>query len=349
MTDIAFPEPQKNFNGGFFEIVSMASYLPPTQKSTAGLLADNGLTLKDTIIIRSTGVAQRHIADTADADSDVLAKAARACLSMADTSVNDLSRIFVNKLLGDRILPPTSAMMQRKLNALTAVQCMDIDGGANAFLQSLLMACRCLDAGDDTILIASGGVHQRLMNAQDSRTGYLFGDAGTALLLRRSDTKHLLAQYEFSNHSLGHLHHAVDFYHFIDSYLRGGALNLFEMENIREADAYYQQAAKHTMNTLLDSAKCVKDDIDMFFVTQMNLPLWQSIVMHLNLPGDKLISVLPHTGNTFSANIPLQLIEWQNEMQHRSPSQGLTALSGKKIMIISLGEGFLGGGCIYQF
>ncbi|MBN2719372.1 MAG: ketoacyl-ACP synthase III [Deltaproteobacteria bacterium] len=339
---VEFPVPPvaNHANNGYFEIVSLASYLPSTQKSTAQLIDETGLQLKDKIVIRATGVETRHIAKSAQADSDVLCIAAQKCLDEAKVSVNALSKIFVNKLLGDRILPPTSALLQRKLNSGIAVQCLDVDGGANGFLQAFLMAGRCLDGGDDTVLIASGGIHQQLMNSRDSRTAFLFGDAATALLLRASETRHLLAQYEFSNHSLQDFHHAVDFYHFVANYLNGGALELFDMGNLKEAESFYQHAAKHIMTVLLESAQCVADDIDIFCVSQMTLPIWQSIVSYLHLPDEKLISVLPHTGNTLAANIPLQLAAWQ----HR-----LGDLSHKKVMLISLGEGFLGGGCIYQF
>ena len=344
-SEISFPPAENCRFGGHFEIAAMARYLPDNVKTTAKLIDENGIKLKDTIVTRATGVQRRHIADPSHSDSDILAVAARECLKQGQTSVDTLSRIFVNKLLGDRILPPTSAMMQRKLNANVALQCMDIDGGSGGFLQALLMANRCLEGGDDAILIASGGVHQKLMNPQDSRTAYLFGDAATALLLKRSEKKHLLAHYEFSNHTLAALHHGVDFYHFAIKYLHGGDLDLFEMGNLKDAESYYQHATQHTMDTLLAGANCTADDIDMFFVSQMSLPLWQTVVTHLHLPEEKLVSVLPHTGNTLSANIPLQLIEWQI----RQSESGVTDLTGKRIMMIALGEGFLGGGCIYQF
>ena len=344
VSNYTFPPPGGNTGSGYYKIVSMAKYLPDTQKSTAELLAQNSLHLKDNIVMRATGVATRHLAAPFQSDSDMLAMAAEACLRHADTSVNDLSRIFVNKLLGDRILPPTSALMQQKLNAKVAIQCMDIDGGSNGFLQALLMAGRNLDAGDTAVLIASGGVHQKLMDQMDSRTAYLFGDASTAVLLRASDQKHVLAQYEFSNYALGNLHHAVDFYHFIGEYLNGGKLALFEMKNLKESEPFFKQAAQHTMNTLLETAQCNAEDIDMFFVNQMTLPLWRSVVTHLNIPEEKLLSLLPSTGNTLSASLPLQLVEWHEQQIHLTGT-----LTGKTVMMISLGEGCLGGGCIYRF
>jgi 3-oxoacyl-[acyl-carrier-protein] synthase III len=339
-TDFQFPPASSNPSGGYFRIASIAQHLPSTQKTTAQLLEENGLTLRDKVIIRATGVESRHIADENQCDSDFLCAAADSCLTSAKVGVDGLSRIFVNKLLGDRILPPTSALVQRKLNAHTAVQCMDIDGGTNGFLQAFLMAGRCLDTGDHAVLIASGGVHQKLMNQRDSRTAYLFGDGACAMLLQASEKKHLLAHYEFSNPSLSHLHHAVDFYDFVPGYLKGEGLSLFSMGNLNSELSFYLKAARHTMDVLLESARCHKDDIDMFFINQINLPLWQSIVEHLDIPENKRLSLLPRLGNTLSAGIPLQMCQWQNQQSD---------LKNKKIMLLSLGEGLLGGGCIYDY
>jgi 3-oxoacyl-[acyl-carrier-protein] synthase III len=339
-TDFQFPPATLNPTGGYFRIAAIAQHLPATRKTTAQLLEENGLSLKDKVIIRATGVESRHVAQDNQCDSDILCSAAEACLTSAGCGVDGLSRIFVNKLLGDRILPPTSALLQRKLQANTAVQCMDIDGGTNGFLQAFLMAGRCLDTGDSSVLIASGGVHQRIMNQRDSRTAYLFGDGACALLLEASEKRHLLAHYEFSNPSLGHLHHAVDFYEFVPGYLQGGELSLFKMGNLNADSSFYLKAARHTMDVLLESAECRKDDIDMFFVNQMNLPLWQCIVEHLDIPQNKRLSLLPRLGNTMSASIPLQMCQWQHQQSD---------LKNKKVMLLSLGEGLLGGGCIYDY
>ncbi|MBN2528536.1 MAG: hypothetical protein JXR76_19260 [Deltaproteobacteria bacterium] len=339
-SNFVYPPPSTHLDSGYFEIVATAAHLPMTQKTTAQLISENGLSLVDKIITQSTGVKSRHIADKNHTDSDVLSFAARKCIEKAGANVNALSKIMVNKLLGDRILPPTSTMMQRKLNIQMAVQTMDIDGGSNGFLQALLTAAHCLDAGDETILIVSGGVHQRLMNPNDSRTAFLYGDASAAVLLRASERRHMLAHYEFSNSQLSQLHHGVDFYHFVPGFLNERKLDLFAVGNLRNAEAFYKEAACHTMHVLLNNAQCRADEVDMFFINQMNLPLWSSIVQHLEIPKEKVISILPTTGNTLAASIPLQMATWQAREKN---------IDGKKILIISLGEGCLGGGCLYQF
>ena len=62
-------------------------------------------------------------------DSDLLAAAAVQCLDQAGITVDQLSKILVTKFIGDRILPMTASLVQRKLGSRVAMHAVDIEGG----------------------------------------------------------------------------------------------------------------------------------------------------------------------------------------------------------------------------
>lgn len=325
-------------------ILSYASFVPPRQATNQELIERHGLKVMAPIVKRTLGVESRHVADPGMSDSDMLAVAAKECLARAGIGVDDLSKLVVNKFLGDRLLPPTASILQRKLGASVAFPCMDIDGGSNGFLQALEMAAKCVNAGDDHVLIASGGVCHDLVDHTDPRTAFLFGDGAAAILIGPSDDRHVLASYGFSNHAFIELQAGVRFMDLVsipfdapDAELR--ARNLYSMGNWKDAQEFILQAARTTVDRILRTAGIAFADVDRFLVSESVGPLRDAIVSHLGIPADKTLSLFATHANTMSASLPL--LHCAAESRHPSPPGSLT-------LFLSFGEGISGGGLLYK-
>jgi len=117
--------------------------------------------------VKTIGVERRHIAEKDEDDSDILAKSARGCLEKYGILPDDLSRIIVNKFVGDNFLPMTASRLQGKIGSKTAVHAFDIDGGISSFLYSMDAASRFINSGDEYILISSGGVISKFVSKAD--------------------------------------------------------------------------------------------------------------------------------------------------------------------------------------
>jgi 3-oxoacyl-[acyl-carrier-protein] synthase-3 len=322
----------------------MASVLPQNQISNEQISLKQNNPLPETIICRMIGVENRHVAPSDISDTELLAIAAEECLLNAGVRIEQVSKIIVNKFLGDRILPPTASILQKKLGCKKAIQCIDIDGGMNSFIQSFLMAAKCIQSGDENILIVSGGICNKLISQEDPRVSYLFGDGATAVLLGRSENAHILSYYEFSNYDYAHIFEAMNFFKVSqtnpESLTCDPALHdLYTMKNWKDAQEFIMEAALHTLKCLLESARCSFDQIDHFLVTEINRPLWEKILNYLNIPIVKTTSLLKCQGNTLTANFPMLLVDCEKK-QILQP--------GQKILMLSIGEGICGGGCIYQ-
>jgi 3-oxoacyl-[acyl-carrier-protein] synthase III len=340
----AFPPPKPWTARQHCQILSYAEFCPPRTVSNQEIIAGYGHTIPAALVRRTVGVESRRVAEPDQADSDLLALAARSCLESANLPVDGLSRIFCNKFVGDRILPPTASIVQRKLGASVAFPCMDIDGGSNSFLQAFEMAAKCIAIGDGPILLASGGIAHGVVSKTDPRTAFLYGDGAAAILLAPSQERHILSSYFFSNPEYIDLHRTRPFVEFasIDREAPGAAeqlRNQLQSGNWKDSLEFLLLAASTTVRNLLQEAGMDFDSVDRFLVSESNGPLWEAIVNHLGIPPSKTLSLLAQRGNTMSANLPMQLCAAQ--LQNPLPS-------GATTLFLSFGEGISGGGILYR-
>jgi 3-oxoacyl-[acyl-carrier-protein] synthase-3 len=193
-----FPEYKKRNIKNYCKIIATASYFPEKEVSNQEIIDANQIPVTDVVIRKTLGVEKRRVADEGVADSDLLVRAAERCLAKANISPEQLSKLLVTKFLGDRILPMTASMVQRKLNSRVAFHAVDIEGGINSFLHASDLATRYISTTKDNeqyILILSGGIHVAPISKTDPRLAFLFGDGAAAILLAVADAPHFLASY----------------------------------------------------------------------------------------------------------------------------------------------------------
>jgi 3-oxoacyl-[acyl-carrier-protein] synthase-3 len=337
-----FPKLKKKNINRYCEIRSVASFVPETILSTDDIIKNYGLTFKSPAIIKSVGVDKRHVADEVFEDSDLLCLAAQKCLNQCDFRPDCLSRIFVNKYIGDNILPMTASKLKLKMGNKKAIQAFDIDGGISSFLIGFDLISKYINTGDEHILLASGGIINRMVSKTDPRVAFLFGDAATAVLFSHSDEKHILASYFYSNYEFYELANALSPLTIVDMGLdfeRSLLFDTYRMDNWKKAEEFYRQASIAVSNSLLEESGLLLKDIDMILVTENNKRIWEITLETLGFSEAKSISLIKDYGNTMSAMLPLQL--------DIGFSQGKIK-KGMKIMMISHGEGISGGGIIYK-
>ncbi len=341
-TDFYFPKNKKKYFTKSCKIVSTASYFPDTIVTNTEIISKYQLPFNNNVIFKSIGVAKRHLADDSQDDSDLLYEAVHQCLENYQLKPEKLTRIIVNKYLGDNLLPMTASRLQGKLGSSVANHALDLDGGFSSFLIALDLASRYIATGDEYILIASGGVHNRLVSKTDPRIAFLFGDASAALLLSSAVEPHILASYFFSNHQFYNLA-TVNGIEYIKNIPWDGNNAMFfdtyRFDNWKLAKDFYQSATREISQNLLEESGLSLQNIDLVLATENNAPIRALVLETLGVDESKSISLLQNYGNTMSAMLPLLL------------DYGLKngrIQSGMNIMLISFGEGISGGGMIYK-
>ncbi|MFW6022146.1 MAG: 3-oxoacyl-ACP synthase III family protein [Halanaerobiaceae bacterium] len=344
-SNLKFPVMKKKHVVRNCEILSTASFFPDRSLSNQDIINKYDLPFKSNVIEKAIGVKSRFVAEGNMVDSDLLSLSAKKCLKKISLSPNKLSRIIVNKFLGDNILPMTASRLQKKLGCTTAVHSYDIDGGISSFLYSLDTALNYINTGDEFILISSGGINYRVMDKKDPRLVFLFGDGSASIIVGFSEKQHILASYFYTN------------YYYLDIAISEGLLSLvskivdsnsdsipntydtYRMDNWKKAEEFYRQAVKVTAENILTESHLTMENIDLVLVTENNCRIRELTLETLGVNEEKSISMLKDHGNTMSAMLPMLIDKGYRTGEIQK---------GMNIMIISLGEGISGGGLIYK-
>lgn len=344
-----FPKNKKLLLNKNAEVVSTASYFPENKVSNEEIINKYKLNVTDRIITKTIGVKYRRQVTKGVTDSDLLLNAAQICLEKANIKVDQLSKILVTKFLGDRILPMTASIIQKKLGSNVAFHAIDIDGGANAFLDALNLSIKYISTTEDDeqyILILSGGINSVITSKNDLRTAFLFGDGAGAVLIKSSLENHFLASYEFSNWQYYDWAGSRDLkfeneisaalfedknYHLL--------YDLYMMNNWNIIKDFYIKSLEHTKNMLLEQSHLKFDQIDLFLFNEINVKLYDLLLNELKIPLYKSFKINENYGNIMSAMLPIKL---DMALSRRDIKMGT------KIMLLSFGEGVSGGGVIYQ-
>ena len=324
------------------KVAATASVVPAHRATNAEIIERHHHRVNERAIEKLVGVRERRVAPHGVADSDLLADAAALCLEKAGLEPEQLSKLIVTRFLGDRLLPPTAALVQKKMNVTTAIQAFDITGGVHSFMEAMETAARSVDSADGPVLVVSGGVINRLVSRTDPRLAFLFGDGAAAVLLTPSDTPRMLASYGFSNRRFINDVTAFRLRTLLSEATYESAdyaplFDLYEMGDWHTQLDFITQAMQVTLQNLLRDAGKSAGDIDLFLITENHDRLCRAVLQRLGIPMDKTLSLLPTLGNTMSAMLPMLL---DHAIETRKVGPGAT------VVLLSVGEGLKGGGLL---
>lgn len=327
-------------------ILATGSVLPETVVTNDEIVARHGHGVTAAAVKKIYGVEARRVAAQGVADSDLLAEAARRCLARAGVAPERLSKLVVTKFLGDRLLPMTASLTQRKLGTTVAFQAFDVDGGTNAFLQAVEAGVAAIASGDELVLVTSGGVVNRLVSRTDPRLAFLYGDGAGAVLLGlasdaaggpsieaicvRTDPRasDFARGFELRKFAAQDLHGTKEY---------GVLFDLYRAGDWRELQPLVLETVEQVATEALARAGAGLADIDLVLVTENHGRLWSAILDHLRVPREKTLSLLAECGNTMSAMLPLLL--------DRAVSEGRVG-GGGRVLLLSIGEGLSCGALV---
>jgi 3-oxoacyl-[acyl-carrier-protein] synthase-3 len=335
-------------------ILATGAALPEAAVTTEELVARHGHAVSAAAVRKVFGVESRRVAGPGVADSDLLAEAARRCLARAGLAPERLGKLIVTKFLGDRLLPMTASLTQRKLGTGMAFQAFDVDGGTNAFLQALEVAANAVAAGDEWVLVASGGVVNRLVTRSDPRHAFLYGDGAGAVLVgpapegagagapagRRGPCIEASAVFtdprafdfargfEMRKLAARDLHTTREY---------GALFDLYRSGDWKELRPLVLEAAGRVTAEVLSRAGVGLEAVDLVLVTENHGRLRSAVLEHLGVPPERTLSLLAECGNTMSAMLPLLL--------DRALTTGRLRPGGR-VLLVSVGEGLSCGAMV---
>ncbi len=293
------------------KILGSGHFLPEQTLTNADI--EKLVETSDQWITERTGIKLRHVAATGEGSSDLALRAARQALEAANLTPKDIDAIFFATATPDTNLPNSACQLQSKLGAGNCVA-WDLNAACSGFLYVLSVARHYIGAGTfKRILVVGAETLTRFVNYKDRETCILFGDGAGAWILGQTpegETSDFMSEFLSSDGTLGDLLHTP-----------GGGFKQTVNQEIIDSGSHFVQmkgreifkSAVRTMGRCAEEVMKVEnispDDVKWVIPHQANTRIIEAVSRHLDIPIEKFILNLEHTGNTSSASVPIAFNE----------------------------------------
>jgi 3-oxoacyl-[acyl-carrier-protein] synthase-3 len=223
------------------------------------------------------------------------AGAGRAALRQAGVDPAEVGLLILCTTTPDQAIPGNSAAVAAELGIGGGA--MDLNAACAGFTYGLVTAKGLVASGLDKVLLIGAETLTRETNWADRTNAFLFGDGAGAVLVEATAGDDSLLGWD-----LGVDGTLVDILY---ADLGGPGMVMKGQEVFRRAVRATVESATRSM----ERAKVTIDDIALFVPHQANHRIMVAVAERLNLPQDRVASVIERTGNTSSASIPLALVD----------------------------------------
>ncbi|MFJ4038918.1 3-oxoacyl-ACP synthase III family protein [Microbacterium sp. NPDC090007] len=262
------------------------------------------------------GNQTRHRIPDGMSQLDMLAAAAENALRRAGLRADDIDCVIAACAAGVQPIPCTAALVMERVAPHAGAAAFDVNSTCTSFITAVDIASRYLAAGDyERVLIVSGDVGSRFLDAGHRESFELFSDAAAAIVLTRAtaeegadDTPGVLGSLQRTWPEHAH-----------DTELRGG-LSLHPAQSYADGDPADYVFSMDGRRALLGMLAVLPDFFARFF-DQAGLGLGEIdlVVPHqasralglamrrIGIPKDAYIDRVEEFGNMVSSSVPFML------------------------------------------
>jgi 3-oxoacyl-[acyl-carrier-protein] synthase-3 len=292
-------------------MIGTGSYLPG--RTVGNEEVSRPLRLDAEAIERRTGIRARHRAAEEEASSDLAAHAARRACEAAGVDPASVDAILVSTTSPDMAFPSTACLVQQRLGAPRAAA-FDVAASCSGFLYGLSMADAFIRSGQyRRCLVVATEVKSRFLDPADEATAILFGDGAGAAVVTAEDSSGPAAPG-----LLGVRLHADGSRYGMIGMPAGGSRKPASPETVRAGEhairlqgiPLFRVAVRRLAEAVRDTLKEFGvgiSDIGRVVFHQANGRLLAAVLERLEMPPDKMYSVLERFGNASSASLPIAL------------------------------------------
>jgi 3-oxoacyl-[acyl-carrier-protein] synthase-3 len=245
----------------------------------------------DEWIVERTGIRERRIGGTT---AGLATEAAQRAIETAGVDPSTIDLLILATTTPDQTVPATASSVQHALGLSCGA--MDLNAACSGFTYALSVAAGMAGIGAERILIVGAETLSRITDWEDRETCILFADGAGSLLVDHVDGPGALLGWDLgSDGSLVHLLYCDV----------GGFVQMAGKEVFRQAVRVMVDSSTRS----LAQAGLSAADVDLVVPHQANTRIIESACSKLGIPMEKTSIVLPWTGNTSSASIPLALVD----------------------------------------
>lgn len=290
-------------------------------------------------VIASTGIERKRVVINGTTTSDLCLKAAEKLLDDLGWARSEVDCLVFVSSSRDFITPPTSCILQSRLNLKEECYTLDIPCGCPGWLFGLSVIASLLNMGEmKKGLLLVGDTSTTLNSPKDKGTRPLFGDAGTATALEFSAGSEVM-QFQFAADGSSY-----------DAIITrdGGSRHPFSADSLKEVEyekgvvrrsmdceikgmdvfAFSISKAPLSVKELIDHFKINAKNIDYLFLHQANKYMLEKIRKKLDFPPEKVPYSLKDFGNTSCASIPLTMVSQCREVLQSTRKRNIASAFG---------------------
>jgi 3-oxoacyl-[acyl-carrier-protein] synthase-3 len=291
-------------------ILSTGSYAPaltlPNSYFDKLLGEDVSTWLETNLTIR-----ERRWCNEDESTADLCVEAGKRALHNAGLEASALDLIIVGTDTPEHISPSTASAVHYRLKAIKG-GAFDLNAACSSFVAGLEVASRYIRSGSDysTILVIGGYAMSKYLNKKDKKTVSLFADGAGAAVL---------TAVEGGNRGfMGAQHLTEGQYHEWMEIYSGGTHYPISPQALAHGDHYMQFTKRFPENknvetwTKMIRSLCLQlairpNDIDHYFMTQININSIHETMDTLNLDRRKAYTIMDRFGYTGAACIPMAI------------------------------------------
>jgi 3-oxoacyl-[acyl-carrier-protein] synthase-3 len=314
----------------YSRIAGTGSYLPKKILTNAEL--EKMVDTTDEWIVQRVGIRRRHIiADSGDTTYSMAEGAARAAITEAKITPNEIDLILVGTASSDRLFPSVACEIQKRLGITNECAAFDVNAGCSGFIYVMNIADQYIRTGAaKNVLIVGADTLSAVTDWTDRSSCILFGDGAGAAVLQSSEKPGILATHIHADGQYADLLFAES------ALFSGQSKNFIQMQG----NAVFKVAVNKLgdiVDQTLAKAGIDKTEIDWLIPHQANMRIIQAMAKKLDMPMEKVIVTIEDQGNTSAASIPLALdFAIKNNQIKR----------GEKLLLEAFGAGFAWGSAL---
>lgn len=268
--------------------------------------------------IDSIGIREKRYVDEDVTASDLCLKAAERLLEDNNIERDSIDMLLFLSQLPDYRIPATAPILQHRLGLPNTTAAMDLSLGCSGWVYALSTAMSYASMeGINRVLLLVGETFSKFVNKMDKVDAPLYGDAGTATLVEKSNDGF---ESVFTLYSDGSGENAVKI-------KAGGGRKMTTAENLKEHTEndgsvfsdnevfmngmavfnFVMRTVPRSIKDLCASNSIQLDSVGHLILHQANRFMTDFIVRRLKYPVDRVPYCLERFGNTSSPSIPLTI------------------------------------------
>jgi len=322
-------------------IAGIGSFVP--EKVLSNAYFEKIVDTSDEWITQRTGIKERRVVSDGQTTVTLAVGAARAALTDAGMSADELDMIICATITPEMPLPTTACVIQAELG-VKGIPAFDVVAACSGYVYALSIGDQFIRSGAyKRVLVIAADVLSSITDYEDRGTCVLFGDAAGASVLVPADDDEKGVMY-----TVLHAEGSGWDYLYVPAggtRLRGSAETIANRDHfikMRGRDIYKFAVEKMQwlLGDCLEKCNLRPEDVDMVIPHQVNIRIIASAAKKFNFPMDKVFVNIDKYGNTSAASVPFAMAEaWQ---------QGRIG-PGSTVILAAFGAGLTWAGAVIKF